>query len=223
MRRARRTFGKLADLFKCQSAPDVRDDRLAKVGGKRLKNLFDGFGVDLERRIGSRIFFEPAAFDRTRGRFVASSATGRGRGVDRSVAHGAEKPRGAIAGTFVKAYELDERLLNDVLGSVAPLTRVKFERGGVAIDQRCERLRVHTTVDLLTLVDERLLGSRLRRHDDDNGRPAPSQKNDERAIFHGDFYRAIIPSVIELGSAFDDSDSMHLAPGCLNHAPQSRA
>jgi hypothetical protein len=37
--------------------------------------------------------------------------------------------------------------------------------------------------------------------------PLHPKKNDKRAVFHGDFDRAIIPSVIELGSAIDRCDA----------------
>src|SRR5947199_7205728 len=63
--------------------------------------------------------------------------------VDRPVTHHAEKPGSRVVRNLTLAGELQKRLLNDILGGITPLPRIKFERGGVLVEKMCEQVVVH--------------------------------------------------------------------------------
>jgi hypothetical protein len=68
------------------------------------------------------------------------------RGVEGPVSHHAKQPGNGVFGESALRRELDERLLNDVLGRVAPLPRKQLERRRVSIDESSEQVGIHTKV-----------------------------------------------------------------------------
>ncbi len=63
--------------------------------------------------------------------------------VDRPVTHHAKEPGSRVGRNLTLAGELQKRFLNDILGGIAPLPRIKLERGGVLVEKVCEQVVVH--------------------------------------------------------------------------------
>src|SRR5947209_972252 len=70
-------------------------------------------------------------------------SSGRVPRVDRPVAYDAKQPGSRVRRKISLAGELQKCFLNDILGVIAPLPRIKFEGGRVLVEKLCEQVVVH--------------------------------------------------------------------------------
>jgi hypothetical protein len=134
MGRARRGAGDIRDLFERQATPQVGDDDLAFLDGEKVQLCGGLFSIDAVRTF-MRIGFEPRGGAGRGGRFVTAPAPRSDAQVDGLVADNLEEPGGGVFGQGTKASQLQKRLLHHVFRRIAPLPRVKGERGGVLVQE----------------------------------------------------------------------------------------
>ncbi len=127
----------LANLLKRQSAPNPGNHNLPLFQWERFQCRGSRSGVD---PVGGRPL-EPLGTLGCRHRFVAPPPPRRPHCAEGSIAHYPIEPCRRIIGRRDLARQADQGLLDNILGAVAQLSRIKLQRGGVPIKQPPDKVR----------------------------------------------------------------------------------